>query len=330
MKIALIADGLTTSCFKVHSHVINITPWNYAWRLRYSKPDLLFVESAWEGHGKRWKYKIAQYPNYPERTNNVLRRVVSTARDLGIPTVFWNKEDGVHFSRFIESAKLFDHILTVDENCIPQYLQATDGRAKVRAMPFPVEPSFHNFSGFDFKIQRANFVGSYNWHIHDRRRAWQDLMFQACTSVGLQIDVYDRNSNRRSPNYRYPAIAGLSINSAIPYAETANIYRQHILSLNVNTVENSPTMYSRRLVEILACGGIALTNPTPSIERYFKDYCYVVSDYYECREHAYRLMKFGPTKRDLERAEAGAEYVKNAHSWSRCIDDLHALVIGKK
>ncbi len=317
MKIAYIADELTASCLQERWHAIAITPLNYRWVLRFQKPDFLFVESAWQGNDNRWKYRIAGYPDYPKRTNALLSKVVEYARDRGIPTVFWNKEDGAHYERFISSAKFFEYIFTVDQNCVPRYIEATKGLATVNTLPFSVESNFHYFTGFNFKSRSANFVGSYSKHVHERRRTWQEMMFRACTDIGMPLHVYDRNSARKSENYRYPSLPGLTVNPAVPYRHTGQIYRDHLVSLNVNTVEDSPTMYSRRLVEIIACGGIAVTNPTPSVERYFSDYCNIVENEFECREVIQRLLKHGPSDQDLERAKAGAEHISKEHSWTR-------------
>ncbi|EAL6101152.1 glycosyltransferase family 1 protein, partial [Campylobacter coli] len=123
LKIALIADELTHASLKAEDGVIikNLTPLNYKLVFYFWKPDFLFVESAWHGFKNKWKYKIASYPDYPKRNNNQLKKLISYAKKNNIPTVFWNKEDHVHFDRFIESAKLFDFIFTVDENCILKY-----------------------------------------------------------------------------------------------------------------------------------------------------------------------------------------------------------------
>ena len=118
MKIALISDQLTHDSLAVENNINirQVTPLNYKMVLKLWKPDLLFVESAWQGYKNRWKFKIASYSDHPKRNNGKLKKVVTYAKKLGIPTLFWNKEDGVHFERFIESAKLFDYIFTVDEN----------------------------------------------------------------------------------------------------------------------------------------------------------------------------------------------------------------------
>ncbi|OYQ81603.1 spore coat protein [Ignatzschineria sp. F8392] len=289
---------------------------------------MLFVESAWQGRWNRWKYKIASYPDHPERNNDKLKRLVQKAKDRGIPTVFWNKEDSVHFDRFIDSAKLFDHVFTVDETCIPRYKAVMGEDASVHTLMFAVQPKFHFFDGFNFKYHRANFVGSYSHHIHNARRQWQDQLFHSVTDSGLGLTVFDRNSGRKSDNYRYPILPKMEIKRAVKYPKTGQIYKDYLVSLNVNTITDSPTMFSRRLVEILACGGIAVTTPALSVEERFKDYCHVVHNEEEMRE-LFKRLKYGPSQEDLERARAGAEYVAKYHTWAHRLEEI-AKVIGLK
>jgi hypothetical protein len=325
LRIALIADELTQYCLKKECEIRNLTPLNYRWVLRFWKPDFIFVESAWGGYRDAWKYKIASYPDNNLRSNINLTRLVDFAKERGIPTVFWNKEDGVHFDRFINSAKLFDHIFTVDENCIIQYRTMVESATTVNTLMFPVQNATHNFTGFQFKYYRANFVGSYSHHVHDKRRFWQDLMFDGVNRTGLGLTVIDRNSDRKSNNYRYPSLPGLEVLSVLPHPQTAQIYKDYLVSLNVNTIEDSATMYSRRLVEILACGGIAVTNPSPAVDRYFKDYCHVVHNAEEAVDLFSRL-KHGPSADDLARAEAGARYVLAEHTWSHRLEEIVRVV----
>lgn len=325
-RMALVADDLTGQCLDDTCAIYNLTPLNYRMVLRFWKPDILFVESAWNGYRNAWKFKVAGYPDYPKRNNHTLARMVAYARDLGIPCVFWNKEDGVHFDRFIDSAKLFDHIFTVDENCMPRYRAAVGATATVNTLMFPIQPVTHNFTGFNFKYNRANFVGSYSHHVHDRRRVWQDLMFDGLKKTSLGLTVVDRNSDRKSSNYRFPEMLDMEVLPAVKHAKTAQIYKDYLVSLNVNTIEDSATMYSRRLVEILACGGIAVTNPNPAVDRFFQDYCHVVHNFDEAVELFSRL-KHGPSSDDLARAEAGARYVLSEHTWMHRLEEV-ARVVG--
>lgn len=329
MNLFLLSDALTSASLssesgmkvkQIHSGL------QFSGLTLFGKPDFLLVESAWQGYKNRWKYKIASYPDVPKRNNLALRRLVESAKSKGIPTVFWNKEDSVHFGRFIDSAKLFDHVFTVDENCIPKYKAVMGESASVHTLMFAVQPKFHFFDGFHFKHNRANFVGSYSHHIHSQRRAWQDQMFHAATSTGLGLTAFDRNSTRKSDNYRYPVLPDMEVLPMLSYPYTAQVYKDYLVSLNVNTVDNSSTMFSRRLVEILACGGIAVTNPSLAVNKMFRDYCHVVHDVDEMQELFARL-RYGPSADDLARAEAGARYVAEHHTWHHRLEQI-AKVIG--
>ncbi|MDR2364769.1 MAG: glycosyltransferase, partial [Zoogloeaceae bacterium] len=96
-------------------------------------------------------------------------------------------------------------------------------------------------------------------------------------------------------------------------------------SLNVNSVVRSETMCSRRLLEILACGGIAVTNHSRAVDRYFREYCHVANTREEARELFSRL-KHGPSREDRERAEAGAAYVRQNHTWTHRLEEICAVV----
>lgn len=325
LKVALVADELTRACLLHECRVCDLTPLNYKYLLRLWKPDLLFVESAWHGAGNAWKYRIASYPDHPEHSNRDLRKMVEYARNLGIPCLFWNKEDGVHYARFIDSARLFDHVFTVDEGCLERYRESVPLNVTVNTLMFAVQPAIHRFTGFNFRHYRANFVGSYSHHVHQSRRVWQDMMFAALRDAGLGLTVIDRNSDRRPGNYRYPAIDGMEIRPALPHVKTAQVYKDYLVSLNVNTVQNSGTFYSRRLIEILACGGIAVTNSCKSVERYFRDFCHVIHDAEEAVDLFSRL-KEGPSPNDLARAETGARYVLSEHTWTRRLETVVQVV----
>ena len=327
MKIALISDKLTHASLKEESNVSikNITPLNYKLLLRFWKPDILFVESAWQGYKEKWKYKIASYPDYPKRNNKKLAKVVSYAKRLGIPTVFWNKDDGVHFDRFINSAKLFDHIFTVDENCIPKYKAIVDEKVTVNSLIFAVQSKFHNFTGFNFKSTKANFVGSYSTHVHNKRRYWQDMMFEFSSKINGLV-IFDRNSDRKSSNYRYPKFENMKVFPSVTYEQTAKIYKDYLISLNVNTIEDSPTMFSRRLVEIIACGGVAITNNTPAVQKYFKDYCFTFETQEELEKLLERFQKDGLSDSDKQRLIDGADYVSKYHTWTHRLEEIKTII----
>lgn len=309
MYYCTIFDQTTASCLG-GIPLIPVFPYL---QLRLFRPDILFVESAWQGWRNSWKYKIAAYPDYPERNNHALLRLLGYARKRHIPTVFWDKEGMGHFDRFIDSAKHFDHVFTVDADTVPKYKAVMGENASVHVLPFAVQPRFHFFDGFHFKYNTACFVGSYSTHVHPHRRDWQEMLFRAALDTGLGLHIFDRNSHRRSKIYQYPAWQGIQMHPFVPNSLTANIYKNYLVSLNVNTNEDSSTMVSRRLVEILACGGIAVTTPASSVGEYC-EFCHVVHNRDETLELFNRL-KHGPSKNDLERAKAGADYIACHRTW---------------
>ena len=84
-------------------------------------------------------------------------------------------------------------------------------------------------------------------------------------------------------------------------------------------------MFSRRLIEILACGGLAVTTPGISVDRYFKDYCHVVSCEAEARD-LFSGFKNGLIPRDRDMIAAGTEYVLKQHSWAHRLEEIMKII----
>ena len=325
LKIALISDDLTRDSLELEDNVLvyNVTPLNYWYILKFFKPDFLFVESAWHGYRSSWKYKIASYPDVPKRNNNRLKKVVDFAKKLNIPTVFWNKEDGVHFERFIESAVFFDYIFTVDINVIPRYKELVN--VPVNVLMFAIQPEIHYFKGFHIPCKRANFVGSYSKHIHSKRREWQDMFFKTCCDNDMKIDVFNRNSDRNQKIYGYPKLKCLSEKGKVSYEQTADIYKDYMISINVNTIVDSPTMFSRRLIEILACGRICITNPSNAIDKLFKDYVYIVKNKQDLEDLLCRFTSIGIDD-EKEKLRLASNHVLEYHTWKHRLEEISSII----
>lgn len=324
LTVAVVADDITVRSLAGCCRVVNLGVLDWLWKLLMYRPDMLLVESAWRGKGNSWRYKIATYPGKSSGRES-LRRLVSYARGLGIPTIFWNKEDGIYFDRFIDSARLFDYVFTVDALCLPKYRALLDPSSKVDWLGFAVDDGLHHFAGFNFKHYRAVFAGGYYGEEFPRRRYWQDLLFGSACRSGLSLTVVDRHSSSTDPRFRYLPRDGMELLPAVAYDKTAQLYRDYLVSLNVNTVEDSPTMCSRRLLEILACGGIAVTNPSLSVEQGFKEFCHMPQEVTEAEELFDRL-RHGPSATDLERARAGALFIKENHTWQHRLQQMVSAV----
>ncbi|WP_352287352.1 glycosyltransferase [Psychrobacter sp. GW64-MNA-CIBAN-0177] len=319
LKLALISDDLTSQSlheenfFKIVEQQLQYQLW------KRHKPDIILVESAWRGYKDRWRYKIANYPDYPDRSNVELRKLLELADKYNIPAVFWNKEDGAHFNRFIDSASLFKYVLTVDSNCVERYQAILGNSVKVGVLPFAVQPKFHHPTDLPPRYNQSLFVGSYSHHIHDARRQWQDMTFTAASPYGLTI--VDRNSDRKSDLYRYPDVPNMTIKPAVPYDQTGALFRQYSHCLNVNTVTDSASMFSRRLIEIMACGRLAITNPSLAVSTRFEGMCEVIDNKEQADELFAQLSK-GYTKRQKEMMRYASDHVLQNYNYDKWLQRI--------
>ena len=318
LKCGLVSDELTTRSLNVLKDikVKNIINSHWTWFFKDFRPDFILVESCWGGHKDKWRYKIANYSDYPERNNVELRKLLELADKYNIPAVFWNKEDGAHFNRFINSASLFKYVLTVDSNCVERYRAILGNSVKVGVLPFAVQPKFHYPTSLPPRYNQSLFVGSYSQHIHNARQQWQDMAFSAASPYGLTI--VDRNSDRKSGVYRYPDLSNMTIKSAVPYDQTGELFRQYSHCLNVNTVTDSPSMFSRRLIEIMACGRLAVTNPSLSVSTRFEGMCEVIDSKEQADELFAQLSK-GYTKQQIEMMRYASDHVLKNYNYDQWI-----------
>lgn len=327
LKVALVTDYFTADCLSEECRVRILTPGNYRDVIDHWKPDLVFVESAFHGVDGSWRYELAKQPRFLRLSRpKTIFRLVDHARGRGIPTVFWNKDDGAFFDAFIDVAKAFDYVFTTDKDCIEGYRSHLPSHVPAHPLIMPFQPAFHRFTGFHFERNAACFTGSYYRRILNERRRFLDMVFDACEETRLPMNVFDRNHDRISRyfEFRFPAKGQLRMHGKVPHRETGRIYKAHSVSLNVNSVTGSETMCSRRLLEILACGGIAVTNSSRAVDRYFRDFCHVVTTREETTELFSRL-RDGPSANDRERAAAGAAYVSQHHTWTHRLEEICAI-----
>lgn len=321
LNIGLISDELTAHAL-TSSNIVNVKQLKnayWSWQIKKLRPDFILVESAWRGHKNKWRYKIANYPDYPERTNVELRKLLELADKYNIPAVFWNKEDGAHFNRFIDSASLFKYVLTVDSNCVERYQSILGPNVKVGVLPFAVQPKFHHPSDLPPRYNESLFIGSYSKHIHNERREWQEMAFGSASQYGLTI--VDRNSDRNPDIYRYPKLPNTIVMPNISHNKTGRLYRQFSHCLNVNTVTDSPSMFSRRLIEIMACGRLAVTNSSVSVSQRFEGMCEVI----ETKEQADALfaqLAKGYTKQQIEMMRYASDHVLQNYNYDKWLQHI--------
>ncbi|MFI7481837.1 glycosyltransferase [Kocuria sp. M1R5S2] len=260
LRIGLIADEFTTETLRRSATVVSLDGERFEEQLRSERLDLLFVESAWNGNGGQWHRAVGWYSDEEDAR---IARVLEVCGELGVPTVFWNKEDPVHFERFKRTAVRCDHVLTTDADMIRPYLataRTTEGGRAVTAssLPFYAQPAIHNpLPGRRPVEPTIAYAGTYYGERYADRSAQLANLLRAARKHGLA--VYDRQLAMPDSPYRFPDDFQADVRGALPYHEVIDSYKAHTANLNVNSVAYSPTMFSRRVVEIAACGGVVLS-----------------------------------------------------------------------
>ena len=320
LRVASILDEMSHQSFAPECNLTTFTPHNWLEVLERERPNLLLVESAWRGNSGSWEYKVGTY-SYPESVGLPdLSAVVEWCRGQGIPTVFWNKEDPVHFEKFKEAAALFDVVFTTDANMAERYqeLSGTIDR-QVGVLPFAAQPLIHNPVGaMNGRDPRPVFAGAYYRNRHHSRRDQLDLLLDAATPFDLMI--YDRMGGVVSDSFGFPERFQPYIAGRLPYDEMANAYRTHRLFLNVNSVSDSPTMFSRRVFELLASGTPVVSTSSIGVEQIFGGVVDIVETQQEASAAIARLIEDDDWW--LDRSVRGIEAVFDGNTYA---DRLHTI-----
>lgn len=308
-----IMDEFTTGCFEQDVNLIQPRPDNwYALSEKYP-PALFFIESAWKGNYGSWQYRVADYANKPGQE---VARICQYAREKGIPTLFWNKEDPVHHDKFMCSAKLVDYIFTTDANMKASY-QAKTGNSNVHALPFAAQPALHKPAPLAGRKQRACFAGSWYGNRHAERGQAMRWLLQAANEYGL--DIYDRNHD--TGIFPFPDEFQAGIKGSLPYKELCDEYSRYRVFLNVNSVTDSPTMFSRRVFELMACGTPVVSTYAKGIENLFESNAVWLVHSQEEADEALRTLMTDDAEW-CRRSLAGIREVFAKHTYAHRLNDI--------
>lgn len=322
LVIGGILDEFTAACFRPECDLVTFRPDNWRSVLEATRVDLLFVESAWHGNGGSWQYKIA---SFKKPMGEEVVDVVRYCKERGIPTVFWNKEDPSHFDRFIHRAGLFDFVFTTDADMVPQY-RAVVKHDRVFALPFAAQPRIHHPILEKERAHNVCFAGAYYAFDHDERRADIEHLLRPALAFGLHI--YDRQHGVVGANakaYQFPDIYQPAIQGRLEYDDMVKAYKWYRVFLNVNSVKRSPTMFSRRVFELLASGTPVVSAYARGIEEMFgRGLVLMAGSEQETRAHLEKLL--GDDRYWAEISVRGIRAVLSRHTYAHRLAELCARV----
>jgi SAM-dependent methyltransferase len=286
LRVATILDEFSDTCFGYEADLVRLTKEGWRKEIERARPAFLFVESAWRGNRENWRGLVK---NADHTLDNPLEALVDYCKSRSIPTVFWNKEDPPNFEFFIDAAAKFDYVFTTDADCIPQY-RARLGHHRIAALPFAAQPAIHNPIGkVESDEYEIAFAGTWYGHKHEERGVLLPFLLDA--AADRKLHIFDRMSNHtRNDFFKYPEKYAPYLRSALAYANVLSAYRSFKVFLNVNSVTDSPTMFARRVFEILASETAVVSSASTGIEQMLGDVVSIVHDEAEARAELDKLL----------------------------------------
>jgi spore maturation protein CgeB len=268
-RVGVILDDFSRLAFRYEWDQVELTPSTWRAVVEAEPVDLLFVESAWHGNGDAWQYALTG----PSAPRPALVELVEWCRSHGVPTVFWNKEDPVHYADFLDTARLFDHVWTTDSERLEDYRRDL-GHDRVGVLPFGAQQWIHNPVRLAKGHQSRDiaFAGMYFAHKYPERREQMDLLLGAAAEVSprmpVGLEIFSRYLGG-DERYQFPGALADRVVGSLSYEQMLTAYRSYKVFLNVNSVVTSPSMCARRIFEITASGTPVVSTPSPAIGDFF-------------------------------------------------------------
>ncbi len=319
LRIAGVMDEFSWRAWQYEADLYTFTPQTWRQMLEARPPHLLLVESTWHGLDDGWHFQVRDLGKRPDLIERyALPEIVAWCGERGIPTVFYNKEDPPNFEFFLDAARLFDVVFTSDANCIADYRERT-AHERVFALPFAAQPRIHNPISTGDREGNVCFAGTWYNHRHQQRREDAEAILKPALEFGLHI--FDRMAESPSKNYRWPQAYEASVYGSLPYAKMVAAYKRFKVFLNINSVADSPTMFARRVFELLASGTPVISSESRGIRELLgEDLVPMSADEERTREQLRRLLEDDEHRARL--ALRGQRAVFCEHTYTRRLETI--------
>lgn len=318
MRIAGILDPLSLECYRPECQLFELTPLGWKRELEEFAPELVFIEAAWHGKDDLWKERLDRY-------SPAIAGIAAHCRSRGIPLVFWGKEDPVHMHRFLPTAYWADVVFTTAAECIGAYKRLL-GHGRVYHLHFAAQPLLHNPLEEYERQDRCCFAGAYYADFPARCRVFDALAGFLNEARGL--DIYDRFADSPSPMNIFPKRFQSCIKGHLAPGDIGRAYKGYMYNLNLNSVTQSSTMFSRRVFELMASNTVVLSNAALGMENYFGRYVIAADEAGELEE---KLEKFCGTEEKLARFRLRAlRQVLREHLYKDRLDFILSKVFNRR
>ncbi|MBL3846435.1 glycosyltransferase [Bacillus paranthracis] len=322
-KIAVILDEFSYECFKYEANLLPITQENWKEVIEKESPEMLLVESAWAGNKGAWNYKVANL--HKNNRHPQLKELVDFCKAKGIPTVFWDKEGKDNFEVFKEAGSYFDYIFVTDEHNIDNFKNCAK-HDRVYPLSFAAQPRIHNpINKNRGKLGTVAFSGSWYGNKHpDRIKDVENIVAPA---VEFDLDIYDRFYGvemKTATDRTWPDLYQDSIIGNLSYDNMVEAYKNYDVFLNVNSIQNSKYMFSRRVYEVLASKTMVISGDSVGVREQVGDYLYI-SDAPEKTRNMLKVLLQNPLKLERE-AKLAQRFIMENHTYSHRLEEMFDII----
>lgn len=249
VRVAVIMDEFTWQSFAPEGNMLQLTPEGWADELRCFQPQLVFVESAWRGKDDLWTNSVCKRPT-------ALQGIVQWCREHTVPSIFWNKEDPIHFSTFLPIVDMFDVIFTYDFDCVARYKYFLKHN-NVYFLPMAAQPRLFNPIEKYSRKDAFCFAGSYYARYPERTKDLDDFIKHF--PEYKPVVIYDRQHGKEDKNYAFPEQFSAFIQGGLSYEQIDKAYKGYSVAINLNSIKQAQSL-ARRVYELLACNTVTVSN----------------------------------------------------------------------
>lgn len=297
INIGIIADEFLFNSFKDIANFYYINRSNY----KNTDIDVFIIASAWRGLDNDWR-GLGNPQNVELR--HELENIISFYRSKGVKIVFYSKEDPTNYDNFVDIAKKCDYIFTTAIEKVEDYKKECNNE-KVYVLEFGVNPIYNNPIGLNSpeKIKNgAIFAGSWYEKYSNRKKDTRKI-FDGVINANGKLKVIDRNFNKNLINHRFPVEYLEYISPSIDHSTLQKVFKLYQWAINLNSIQNSQTMFANRIYELLAMGNLILSNYSIGINNQFPNIFtiqnsdeikYIMNNYSE--KDLYTLQMYGIRK----------------------------------
>lgn len=288
--------------------------------------DFVLMESAWRGFEDDWLYAFTSPGLSHPHAHALVAALRRLRENCDKPIVMINKEDPLHYDRFLPVMKYADHIFTTDSEMVQKYREQTNA-ISVTAMPFAANMSLTNPADRVREPEESVcFAGSYYSEGHEERARQMNYMLEPILEMNGAI--YDRMSVHDNPRYHFPEKFRPFIRPAVSFQEMNKLYRRFKVFVNVNTITTSPTMMSRRVYELLASGTPVVSAPSRALEEQFGDIVPLATNAKTACEAVDRLLT--DDRHWWKTSQKGIREISRHHQYRHRASIIRSTVFGRK